>query len=96
MNGAVVPVTWFSLLLPPQELVATTLHTLSLRLAASGNAQEALFNAEEAAELGRRLVLLAGRHKPFLARCLRNFSSQLRNAGHEEKSAIVLTEALCV
>ncbi|KAJ7141149.1 hypothetical protein C8R44DRAFT_241542 [Mycena epipterygia] len=92
LNRTPLPIAWSTVLLRPQELAAITLCTLSLRLAALGNTQEALLNVQEAVNLCRELVLLAVRHKPFLASTLKNLSTQLWNVGRRDEAIAALKE----
>ncbi|KAJ7736504.1 hypothetical protein B0H14DRAFT_501805 [Mycena olivaceomarginata] len=69
-----------------QELGANAFHALSLRLATSGETQQALAKVEKATELYRELVALAPGHLPTLASSLRNLGSILRDVGRRDDS----------
>ncbi|KAJ6594596.1 hypothetical protein B0H19DRAFT_1247257 [Mycena capillaripes] len=71
-----------------QELGANAFHSLSLRLATSGDSDQALINAEKATELYRELVGLAPRHLPTLASSLWNLASILWYVDRQEAVAV--------
>jgi tetratricopeptide (TPR) repeat protein len=77
-----------------QEFSSEALHTLSLRLAASGQLDEALVKAEQAVEEYRELVSLAVRHAPSLANGLRNLASRFWDVGRFDESIAALKEAI--
>ncbi|KAJ6594559.1 hypothetical protein B0H19DRAFT_1366402 [Mycena capillaripes] len=77
-----------------QELGANTFHSLSLRLATSGQLDHALINAEKATELYRELVGLAPRHLPTLASSLRNLASTLWRVDRRDESVAACEEAV--
>ncbi|KAJ7162223.1 hypothetical protein C8R46DRAFT_1222364 [Mycena filopes] len=76
------------------EVGANAFHSLSLRLATSGEEHEALVNAEKAVQLYRELVAQAPGHLPSLASGLRNLSSLLYDAGRGEESIVFCDEAV--
>ncbi|KAJ6594606.1 hypothetical protein B0H19DRAFT_65968 [Mycena capillaripes] len=69
-----------------QELGANAFHSLSLRLATSGDLDQALINAKKATELYRELVGLVPRHLPTLASSLRNLASTLWKVGRQDEA----------
>jgi hypothetical protein len=77
-----------------QELGANAFHTLSLRLAPSGKAQQALQNAEKATELYRELVVLVPRHLTMLASSLRNLGSIFWDVGRQDEAIAACEEAV--
>ncbi|KAJ7233956.1 hypothetical protein C8J57DRAFT_953338, partial [Mycena rebaudengoi] len=79
-----------------QELTSRTFHALSLRLATSGQPDEALINAQKAVEEYRELVSLAISHSPSLADGLRNLASRLWDVNRRDKSTRVLGEAISI
>ncbi|KAJ7282561.1 hypothetical protein C8J57DRAFT_1554623 [Mycena rebaudengoi] len=78
----------------PQDFASKAYHTLSLRLATSGQAEEALLYAEKAVGEYRDLVSLAFRPTPSLASSLRNLASRLWDVGRQEDSITALDEAV--
>ncbi|KAJ7249280.1 hypothetical protein C8J57DRAFT_687782 [Mycena rebaudengoi] len=78
----------------PQEFSSKAFHTLSLRLATSGNLDEALVNAEKAVDEYRELVSLAIRHTPSLAGGLRNLASRFWDVDRRNESLTALKEAI--
>ncbi|KAJ7788562.1 hypothetical protein B0H14DRAFT_3162547 [Mycena olivaceomarginata] len=91
-----VPYMWGDLLytIRKQELGANAFHALSLRLAISGTAEQALLNAEKATELYRELVALAPRHLPTLASSLQNLGSVLWDVGRRDEAIATCEEAV--
>jgi tetratricopeptide (TPR) repeat protein len=91
-----VPHMWGKFLykIRKQELGANAFHMLSLRLAPSGKAQQALQNAEIATELYRELVGLAPRHLPTLASSLQNLGSILWDVGRRDEAIATCKEAV--
>ncbi|KAJ7466996.1 hypothetical protein FB451DRAFT_403222 [Mycena latifolia] len=79
-------------LLREQELGANAFHSLSLRLGASGQLEEALSNAEKATGLYRELVLLAPGHLPSLASSLQNLGSLSWRLGRQDEAIIAFKE----
>jgi tetratricopeptide (TPR) repeat protein len=79
-----------------QELGANAFHSLSLRLATSGEPAQALISAEKATDLYRELVALAPRHLPTLARSLQNLGSILWNVGRRDESIAACEEAVSI
>ncbi|KAJ7475431.1 hypothetical protein B0H11DRAFT_1321251 [Mycena galericulata] len=77
-----------------QELGGDAFHSLSLRLATSGQRAEALANAEKATDLYRELVSLAPRHLPTLAKSLRNIAVILWKIGRQDESIAAGEEAV--
>ncbi|KAJ7502530.1 hypothetical protein B0H11DRAFT_2223438 [Mycena galericulata] len=77
-----------------QELGGDAFHSLSLRLATSGQPAEALANAEKATDLYRELVSLAPRHLPTLAKSLRNIAVILWKIGRQDESIAAGEEAV--
>ncbi|KAJ7467003.1 hypothetical protein FB451DRAFT_1137626 [Mycena latifolia] len=96
MYTSSAPHMWGSFLysLRREELGANAFHSLSLRLAASGQMEESLLNAEKATDLYRELVLLAPRHLPTLATSLQNLASRLCSAGRLNESVSACEEAV--
>jgi hypothetical protein len=76
------------------ELGGNMFHSLSLRLASSGDMDGALVNAEKATEAYRELVSLAPRHFPTLASSLRNMSSILQSIDRRDEAVLVCEEAV--
>ncbi|KAJ6531560.1 hypothetical protein DFH09DRAFT_136674 [Mycena vulgaris] len=79
-----------------EELGAHAFHTLSLRLATSGELERALLNAEKATELYRELVSLAPRLLPTLASSLQNLASILWNVGRRDEGISACDEAVSI
>jgi tetratricopeptide (TPR) repeat protein len=77
-----------------QELGANAFHSLSLRLMAAGESNEAIVNAKKATELYRELVALVPRHLPTLAKSLQNLASILWNVGHQEEAIVACEEGV--
>ncbi|KAJ6544107.1 hypothetical protein B0H19DRAFT_295890 [Mycena capillaripes] len=90
------PHMWGDLLytLRRQELGANAFHSLSLRLAISGDPDQALSNAEKATELYPELVGLAPRHLPTLASSLQNLASTLWKIGRQDEAIDACDEAV--
>ncbi|KAJ7233996.1 hypothetical protein C8J57DRAFT_1575942 [Mycena rebaudengoi] len=78
----------------PQEFSSKAFHTLSLRLAAVGQPNDALVNAKKAVEDYRELVFLAIRHTPSLATSLQNLASRLWDVNRRDESIKALEEAI--
>ncbi|KAJ7466981.1 hypothetical protein FB451DRAFT_1259751 [Mycena latifolia] len=79
-----------------QELGGNAFHSFSLCLAATGNMDESLLNAEKATDLYRELVSLAPRHLPTLANSLRNLASILCKIGRVDESVSACEEAISI
>ncbi|KAJ7249346.1 hypothetical protein C8J57DRAFT_1189215, partial [Mycena rebaudengoi] len=77
----------------PQEFSSKAFHTLSLRLVAVGQPNDALVNAK-AVEDYRELVFLAIRHTPSLATSLQNLASRLWDVDRRDESIKALEEAI--
>ncbi|KAJ7140912.1 hypothetical protein C8R44DRAFT_866590 [Mycena epipterygia] len=77
-----------------QELTASALHALSMRLITARNMGAGLSKAEEATESYRELVSLAPRHLPSLARSLQNLASILWDVGRQDESITICQEAV--
>ncbi|KAJ7249283.1 hypothetical protein C8J57DRAFT_1079754, partial [Mycena rebaudengoi] len=78
----------------PQEFSSKAFHTLSLRLAAVGQPNDALVNAKKAVEDYRELVFLAIRHTPSLATSLQNLASRPWDVNRRDESIKALEEAI--
>ncbi|KAJ7466964.1 hypothetical protein FB451DRAFT_1259675 [Mycena latifolia] len=79
-----------------QELGGNVFHSLSLRLAADGNMDESLLNAEKATDLYREMVSLAPWHLPTLANSLQNLASILCKIGRVDESVSACKEATSI
>ncbi|KAJ7502524.1 hypothetical protein B0H11DRAFT_1988915, partial [Mycena galericulata] len=77
-----------------QELGGNAFHSLSLRLATSGQLAEGVANAERAIELYRELVSLAPVHLPTLASSLQIFASLLWKKGRRDESIDACEESV--
>ncbi|KAJ7502518.1 hypothetical protein B0H11DRAFT_1854697 [Mycena galericulata] len=90
------PHMWGNLLytIRKQELGGNAFHSLSLRLATSGQLAEALAHAEKSTELYRELVSLAPVHLPSLAKSIRNQAAILWKIGGQDESIAACEEAV--
>ncbi|KAJ7694732.1 hypothetical protein B0H14DRAFT_3905635 [Mycena olivaceomarginata] len=84
----------FPYLLRKEELGANAFHSLSLRLATSGQLEEALLQAEKAADLYLKAVSPAPRNLPTLARSLQSLASILWNLSRRDESIAACEEAV--
>ncbi|KAJ7282553.1 hypothetical protein C8J57DRAFT_1710672 [Mycena rebaudengoi] len=77
-----------------QEFTSKAFYTLSHRLAAAGQADDALQNAEKAVIEYRELVSRAVHHIPSLASGLRNLATRFWDTGRQDESIAALREAI--
>ncbi|KAK6972131.1 Tetratricopeptide repeat family [Favolaschia claudopus] len=77
-----------------QELGGSAFFSLSLRLLAVDDKEEALLNGRQATGLYRELVALAPRHLPTLARSIRHLASILWSLGHHDEATTASEEAV--
>ncbi|KAK6997001.1 Tetratricopeptide repeat family, partial [Favolaschia claudopus] len=82
------------LILRKQEVGGSAFFSLSLRLATSGDHQQALSNGEKAIALSRELVALAPRHLPTLASNLQHLASIKWDLGRREEAIVACDEAI--
>ncbi|KAK6972108.1 Tetratricopeptide repeat family [Favolaschia claudopus] len=77
-----------------QELGGNAFFALSLRLLTVNDNEEALLNGRRATELYRKLVELAPRHLPTLARSLRHLAAILWLLGQQDEAIAAFEEAV--